>query len=71
MEIYTYYTELPSGVAEMVTPCFGGYTVYIDSTLTFEGRMKAFRHALHHIEHGDFDKDNVQSIEAEAHRNAS
>lgn len=71
MEIYTYCTELPSGVAEMVTPCFGGYTVYIDSTLTFEERMRAFRHALHHIEHEDFDKDDVQQIEAVAHRSAS
>lgn len=70
MEIYTYYTKLPPGVAEMVTPCFGGYTIYIDNTLTFEGRMRAFRHALYHIEHGDFDRDDVQQIEAEAHRKA-
>lgn len=68
MEVYTYLVDLPAGVSEMVTPCLGGYTIYIDSALTFEGRMRAFRHALYHIEHGDFDKTDVQSIESEAHR---
>lgn len=69
MEIYAYTVSLPPGINEMVTPCFDGYTIYIDSNLTYEGRMKAFRHALHHITHEDFKKDNVQEIESVAHKN--
>ena len=68
--IYTYTIPLPNGVNEVVTPCIGGYTVYINENLTYEDRIKAFQHALYHIEHNDFDKTDVQSIESDAHRKA-
>lgn len=70
MEVYTYLVDLPAGVSEMVTPCLGGYTIYIDSALTFEGRVKAYDHAMYHITHGDFDKTDVQQIESKAHKEA-
>lgn len=65
--IFLYQAELPPGVNEVVTPCVDGYTVYIDSRLTYESRISAFTHALNHIENNDFDKTNANEIEADAH----
>ena len=69
--IYVYYLdELPGKLNEMVSPCIDGYTVYIRSGLDDAHRLKAYEHALKHIENGDFDVDcikDVQQIEAEAH----
>lgn len=66
-EIFVYEVSLPDGVHEAVTPCLNGYTVYINSRLSYEQRKKAFIHALLHIKNSDFEKDDVQTIEAEAH----
>lgn len=66
-DIYMYKTPLPPGVNEMVTPCDGGYTVYIDSRLSHEKMLEAYKHAVEHIENDDFDKICVQEIEDEAH----
>ena len=68
MEVYVYLTDLPEGIHEAVTPCLGGFTVYIDNRLTYEDRTKAYKHAMYHILNDDFEKDNVQMIEVEAHR---
>lgn len=66
-----YFTEeLPAGVHEMVTPCADGYTVYIDISLDEPHRLAAYNHALDHIRNGDFDADNIRSVqemEAAAH----
>ena len=45
----------------------GTFLVLIDSRLNYEQRLNEYRHALLHIERGDFDKTDVQRIEAEAH----
>ena len=66
-DIWTYFVALPDGIAEMVTPCADGYTVYINEKLGWEQRIAAFRHALSHIEHMDFEKANIQEIESSAH----
>lgn len=65
--IYVYLTKLPKSIKEVVTPCEGGYTVYIDENLDEVSRQKAYNHAVWHIEHYDFEKDNVQEIEYKAH----
>lgn len=67
-DIYTYLIELPNGVNEMVMPCFCGYTIYIEKDLPYEEQIKAYQHALYHIHNNDFEKENVQEIEEEAHR---
>lgn len=67
-DIYVYIVRLPYGIKEAVTPCFGGYTIYISEDLSMQGRHRAYQHALKHIRNGDFDKINVQAIEAEAHK---
>ena len=66
-DIFVYCVDLPDGINEMVTPCFEGYTVYIDIKLDILRRRKAFRHALKHIIRRDFEKGIVSSIEREAH----
>lgn len=63
-DIYVYIVDLPRHVDEIVTPCVGGFTVYLASRLDEKHRLEAYRHALKHIEDGDFDRDNVQYIEA-------
>ncbi len=66
-DIFVYFVKLPPHINEMVTPCPDGYTVYIDSGLDDEHRFKAYQHALCHIQNNDFEKSDIQQIEAEAH----
>ena len=66
-DIYLYYVHLPHNVSEMVTPCYDGYTVYIDENLSDNNKYKAYCHALKHIVNRDFDNVDAQSIEMEAH----
>jgi len=67
MDVYVYLVELPDGINEVVTPCLGGFTVYIDNKLTYEERLQAYQHAMHHILNNDFEKHDVQEIETAAH----
>ena len=66
-DIYTYLIPLPDGINEVVLPCFGGYTVYIDSRLSQEKQIRSYQHALGHIVNQDFEKTDVQKIEKDAH----
>ena len=66
-DIYVFVVHLPYGIKEAVSPCFGGYSVYISEDLSMQGRHRAYQHALKHIRNGDFEKLNVQQIESEAH----
>lgn len=43
------------------------YTVFINSRLSREMQLKAYMHALVHIQNGDFDKTDVDQIEYTAH----
>lgn len=45
----------------------GTYTILINAKLSDQGRIKAYKHALKHIESEDFEKKHVQEIEASAH----
>lgn len=65
--IYVYLVDLPDRVNEMVTPCFDGYTVYLNARLSYAGRVRAYHHAIGHIERNDFEKYDVQQIEEESH----
>lgn len=67
VELFTYYTNLPKGINEMVAPCYDGYTIYIDRRLSKEGQHKALCHAMKHIINKDFHKSDVSSIENTAH----
>jgi len=67
VDVYVYIVDLPERVDEMVTPCLDGYTVYLNARLSYAGRVKAYHHAIRHIERNDFENYDVQKIEEEAH----
>jgi hypothetical protein len=67
VDIYTYIVPLPDGINEAVMACASGCTVYIDDRLSPEGRIKAYNHAIRHIQSNDFEKTDVQEIEAKTH----
>ena len=62
-------TDFPDGSArEVVTENpDGGHTVLLNARLTREAQLLAYDHAVKHIEHDDFRKEDVQEIEANAH----
>ena len=66
--IYHYIVRLPDGFDEMIAPCCDGYTIWIDDRLSPKGREDAYRHAIKHIERGDWEKSNVQNIESDIRR---
>lgn len=43
------------------------YTIFLNARLSYESRLKSYCHALNHIKENDFEKDNAQRIEFEAH----
>lgn len=51
----------------MVLPCSDGYTVYLDEKDSSSGMMRHYQHALDHIKRADWQKEDVQEIEAIAH----
>lgn len=67
-EIYVYTIPLPYGVHDVVLPCADGYTIYISDRLDKDHAQRAYNHAMWHIKNNDFEKTNLQEIEAEAHR---
>lgn len=67
-DIYVYVVDMPTTAAEMIMPCTGGYTIYLNAKLSQEERVRAYRHALKHVERNDWDKTDVQQIEYEAHK---
>ena len=66
--VFIYLVDLPVDITEMVCPCCDGYTIYLNSRLSQSAQEKSFRHAMWHIEHNDFEKDDVQMIELLAHK---
>ena len=67
-DIYVYVVDMPTTAAEMIMPCTGGYTIYLNAKLSQEERVRAYRHALKHVERTDWEKEDVQQIESEAHK---
>lgn len=54
---------------EMITEnSDGSYTIFINARLSYNTQLKAYQHAIQHIENQDFEKADVQIIEAAAHK---
>lgn len=67
-DVYVYFIPFDSHkVHEFVVPCVDGYTIYIDEDLDQVSREAAYAHAMEHIRAQDWDRDDVQEIEAQAH----
>ena len=45
----------------------GSYTVFINSRLNQESAIKAYLHAMNHINNEDFERSDVQYIEWNCH----
>lgn len=68
MDEYVYTLPLPGAFREAVSYNEdGSYTILIRDDLPREEQLKAYAHAKRHIVGNDFEKDNVQEIEAAAH----
>lgn len=65
----TFYRARGMETDEMViqNPDDGGYSAYIDASLTEEQEAKKRRHVIRHLLKKHFGADDVQKIEAEAH----
>lgn len=60
--------NFPNPGKEMVVPNDdGSFTILINSRISHEEQLKAYQHAMRHIKSGDFQKDDTQKIEAQAH----
>ena len=69
-DIFVHIMNLPGSAEEAVTENEDGtYSIFIDAQLSPEGRRQAYDHALRHINNFDFEKENVQIIEYQAHYN--
>lgn len=66
-DVFVYYVQLPGKINETVTTCYGGYTVLIDPRQSTDGIRRSYLHALQHINNHDFERENVQDIETNAH----
>lgn len=65
-DIFVYLVDMP--VREAITPSGAfSYTVYINARLSAESQREALLHALRHIQGHDFERENVQEIESNAH----
>ena len=54
---------------EMVTQnSDGSFTVFVNSRIASCQQKEAVEHAIRHIQADDFEKENVQTIECEAHQ---
>lgn len=67
-DTYVYLIDMPPKISELVTPCECGYTIYINAKLSYADRVKAYLHALNHIDRDDWNRDDVQQIEWESHK---
>lgn len=62
------YADLPPRVKGFTVLKDDYYTIVLNHNLTREQNEVTYRHELKHIENKDFEKINIQSIEALAHR---
>lgn len=68
LDVNIVFKDFPNYGKEMVIPNEdGSYTIFINSRLNREQQVKSYYHAMKHITGEDFDKENVQEIEALAH----
>lgn len=62
------YLDMEIGIPEQVTRNHdGSYTVFLNARYSYERWADSIRHALNHIRNNDHDKENVQTIERNAH----
>lgn len=70
LDVNTLEVNLPTTIAGYtVSNPDTTYTIILNSRLTFERRMQAYNHELHHISNGDYDrKIDADILEFYAHQ---
>lgn len=67
-DVNVYLLNFPNSGKEMVVKNEDDtYTILINARLSHDAQLRAYKHALSHIENNDFEKQDVQKIEAIAH----
>jgi hypothetical protein len=67
-DIFVRTVKLPNKIRAFTMPGYDGMNVYISEDLDEDQRIKAYRHELRHIVGRDFEMEDVQQIEADAHQ---
>ena len=66
MTLTVHLIDLPANVRETVCKNEDdSYSIFLNARLNYETQLKSYLHALEHIREKDFEKDDVQEIEAE------
>ncbi len=68
-DIYVYLMDLPTSVrGRLVCNEDGSFTIILNSRISYDAQLEAYHHELRHIQGNDFQKEDVQQIEASAHQ---
>lgn len=66
-EIFVHYIDHLGNNEAVTINEDGSYSVFLDPALSYEMQHEKYEHALRHIQNHDFEKENVQEIEVQAH----
>lgn len=67
-DVFLYPVDMPDGINEMVSPGWeDDYTIYVNCRLPYSKQVRVVDHAIGHLRREDFNKEDVQQIEADAH----
>lgn len=68
-DIHTYEYDMPTTIRSYVVALPDGtYSIILNSKLSFETRVEAYKHELRHIINGDYEKKcDVDIIEVNCH----
>ena len=66
-EIFVHYIDHLGNNEAVTINEDGSYSIFLDPALSYEMQHEKYEHALRHIQNHDFEKENVQEIEAQAH----
>ena len=67
-DVFVHLMNLPTSVkGRAILNDDDTYTIVINSKISHDEQLRAYHHELEHIKNGDFEKNDVQQIEAIAH----
>ena len=68
LDVNTIFVDMDVIISEQVVKnSDDSYTILLNSRLSHERQQESYKHAMRHILNGDFEKNNVQQIETDAH----
>lgn len=62
-DVFVYQIELVKNVYGITLPCVDGYTVYLNSLISENQKLKAYEHELRNIDNGDYENISSSLIE--------